>query len=285
MTNTTRSPNLKPSLWRRLIAIWRLLTLVVFTLIVATSLALGRLILPKRAKQQWRIWHFILWSRVIIRGIGGRSQCFGPIPERPFYLACNHHSYLDILVLAQYVPSVFVSKAEVQHWPFFGWLTKIADTIYINREKRSDIPRANAAIEAALARGDGVSLFPEGTSSNSDWALPIRAPLLQVAAETGTRVHSGAIHFKTLAGDPPPDEVIFYFRDMSFVPHLWQLLHLRGFEVTVRLSDTVLIESDRKQLALQVRKQIHALQTINNGTTDIPDDIDDKAITMEAMRQ
>ncbi|MEM8547106.1 MAG: lysophospholipid acyltransferase family protein [Pseudomonadota bacterium] len=274
-----------PSLWRRIVAVTRLVWLMLVTLVAAVSLAIGKLVTPRRWGQQWRIWHFHVWSRLLIHGMGGRSSCHGKVPDRPFFLASNHHSYLDIPVLAQYLPCVFVSKAEVRDWPFVGWLTRLADTIYINRERRRDIPQANAAIRTALDRGDSVALFPEGTSSDSPWALPIRPPLLQEVALANIPLHTAALHFATQPGDPSPRDAIYYFRDLSFASHVWMLLHLRGFTVTVRLAPEAVSHRDRKQLAEQVREQIHALQAIANGTDERPVDSDEQAITLGSMRR
>ncbi|MEL7024876.1 MAG: lysophospholipid acyltransferase family protein [Pseudomonadota bacterium] len=257
------------SLWRRWVALWRLLSLVAVTLMVALSLAAGRVVLSpwSEQKRRWRIRHFHAWSRASVYLIGGRTQWHGVPPERPFFMASNHLSYLDIVVLAQRLPAVFVSKADVKHWPVIGWLTRLADTLYINRERRRDIPRANTTIREALQRGDGVVLFPEGTSSESDFVLPVRPPLLEVAASESYPVYLAAVYFETQPGDPHAHRAICYYGDMSFGPHVWRLLHLKGFTATVRFADEPVASSDRKHLAEQVRQGIHSLQTLNFPAT------------------
>lgn len=253
----------RPGAWRRAVAVLRLMALVVCTIPIAVSLALLRLVTRGETRRRIRNAWFGAWSRLMLRIIGGRTEVHGTPPSAPFFLASNHLSYLDILVLAQVVPAVFVSKAEVKHWPVIGWLTRLADTLYINRERKSDIPHANAAIAAAIARGDGVALFPEGSSSASDFVMPVRPPLLEVAATDGIPVSVAALYFETRPGDPHANQSICYFGDMVFADHVWKLLHLRGFTVTMRFGEATVYASDRKALARQVRAAIHALQLEN----------------------
>ncbi len=259
----TDADSFKPGAWRRAVAILRLAALIVCTIPIALSLALLRLVTRGENRRRIRSAWFSAWSRLVVRILGGRTEVHGTPPRVPFFLASNHLSYLDILVLAQVAPAVFVSKAEVKHWPVIGWLTRLADTLYINRERKSDIPRANATIAAAIARGDGVALFPEGSSSESDFVMPVRPPLLEVAASNGIPVSVAALYFETRPGDPHAHRAICYYGDMVFADHVWKLLHLRGFTVTIRFGEDPVYASDRKALAQRVRAAIHALQLEN----------------------
>lgn len=253
----------KPGAWRRAVAVLRLAALVAWTIAVALSLALLRLVTRGDLRGRIRSAWFSAWSRVVVRILGGRTEVHGTPPAAPFFLASNHLGYLDILVLAQVAPAVFVSKAEVRRWPVIGWLTRLADTLYIDRERKSDIPRANATIAAAIARGDGVALFPEGSSSESDFVMPVRPPLLEVAATNGIPVSVAALYFETRPGDPHAHRAICYYGDMVFADHVWKLLHLRGFTVTMRFGADTVYARDRKALAQRVRAAIHALQLEN----------------------
>jgi len=65
----------------------------------------------------------------------------GSVPSSGL-LVCNHLSYLDILIVGATTPCVFVSKCEVRHWPVFGWFASLAGTLFLHRDKRSDVHRA-----------------------------------------------------------------------------------------------------------------------------------------------
>lgn len=284
MPSSQLSYRFRPSLWRRLIALLRLVIIIAVTLDIAITLSISRLLLA--AKPDWRsrvrAWHFRVWSKAMISTLGGRTIVHGKPPEGRFFLVSNHLSYLDILVLAQFVPAVFVAKAEVKNWPFIGWLTGLADTLYVDRGRHRTLPRVNGEIDAALKRGDSVALFPEGTSSDSDWVLPIRPPLLQIAVEHVEPVRTAALYFETEAPDPHAHDAICYFGDMQFVKHVWRLLHIKGFEVTLRFSEDRLHAADRKQLARQVRESIIALQRQNNPTA-APPIMDEPELFKEAI--
>lgn len=275
------------SLWRRSVAIVRLALILTITLCVALSLWLGRLALfaSPRLRRRWRVLHFNAWSRAVCRVLGGSTIVAGRPPAAPFFLASNHLGYLDIVVLAQLLPAVFVAKADVRDWPLVGWLTRLADTLYVNRERSRDIPRANRAIADAIATGDSVVLFPEGTSSGSDLVLPIRPPLLQVAAQNGIGVSTAALYFVTRSGDPHAHGAICYYGNMTFVSHVWRLLHIRGFTVTIRFGERLHIAGDRKALAEAVREEILELQSRNTNNTKAYASPEDGAAQVKTMRQ
>ncbi|MFQ5768368.1 MAG: lysophospholipid acyltransferase family protein [Acidobacteriota bacterium] len=79
----------------------------------------------------------------------------GHPPKPPFVLVANHLSYLDVMVLGSCLNAVFVGKAEIARWPVVGPLSRLMNTIFIDRQARRDIPRALARMEKTLARGQG----------------------------------------------------------------------------------------------------------------------------------
>ena len=61
------------------------------------------------------------YARFLCRLMGVRVETFGrPVRDRGVFLAANHTSYLDTVVLAAVIPVVFVAKSDVAGWPFFG---------------------------------------------------------------------------------------------------------------------------------------------------------------------
>ena len=78
----------------------------------------------------------------------------------------NHQTYLDITLLASLRPCVFVSKAEIAHWPVVGWMTKMAGTVFVERGRGGSAAAASVGMLAAAKAGVPVVFFPEGTTSD-----------------------------------------------------------------------------------------------------------------------
>jgi len=224
--------------------------LVAWDGVLALGQRLGRSRRDPRRRGLWRSRIFHAWGRTMARLLGMRVEVLGRPPEPPFLLVANHLGYVDVVLLASRLGRcVFVSKAEVRGWPAVGPLCASVDTLFIQRESKRDIPRVVESIEAVLAGGRGVVLFPEGTSSGGDAVLRFRPGLLEAAARAEIPVHSAAIAYRTLPGAQPASELVCWWRDMPFVPHVWQLLGLRAFEARLCFAEETVCESDRKLLA------------------------------------
>jgi 1-acyl-sn-glycerol-3-phosphate acyltransferase len=196
-------------------------------------------------------------SRRALRIFGLKPQVSGTIPSSGL-LVCNHLSYLDILVLAACAPAVFVAKCEVKHWPLFGWFARLAGTIFVNREKRTQVGRLTDEIETVLNRGVLVILFPEGTSSGGQTVLPFKSSLLEPAARQTHPLSAGLIQYDLDDGDVA--EEVCYWKDMTLVPHLVNLLSKRRVRASVRFAQLREGSADRKQLARQLHAEVVRLK-------------------------
>ena len=57
----------------------------------------------------------------------------GEIPKQGILLVSNHISWLDIIVIGQYLPAYFVAKNDISSWPVIGYLARQGGTIFIRR--------------------------------------------------------------------------------------------------------------------------------------------------------
>jgi 1-acyl-sn-glycerol-3-phosphate acyltransferase len=203
-------------------------------------------------------WIFRNWARASARTLAARVEVRGPIPTAPFFLVSNHLGYVDVLVLASVLDCVFVSKADVAHWPVLGPLVGLVGTVFIDREAKRDIPRVLARIEENLTHGRGIVVFPEGTSSKGATVLPFRPPLLEVAARSRMPVSCVTLTYRTEPGNPPAHLAVCWWGGMGFVAHLLALFRLSGFVATVTFGEDRIVESDRKALASRTREAVLA---------------------------
>jgi 1-acyl-sn-glycerol-3-phosphate acyltransferase len=216
-------------------------------LLAAGSLALA---FAPRSRRRFREWLFRATSWALLGLLRAEVRVSGPLPEPPFLLVSNHLSYVDVLVLASRLPVRFVAKAEVRRWPLLGPLCRGFGTLFVDRSDRRDIPRVLAEIERALDRGEGVILFPEGTSSAGGSILPFRSPLLALPARRRLPVHAAALRY-----DPPS---VAWWGDTPLVPHLLGLFRLRRIEAAVDFAPEPVADGDRKRLAERLRRVVEA---------------------------
>jgi lyso-ornithine lipid O-acyltransferase len=206
------------------------------------------------------------WSRrlptIYHRGcchiLGFRVHTIGsPVDDRPALFAANHISYTDITILGSLILGSFVAKEEVARWPLFGWLAKLQRTVFVDRRVRSTAWQRDV-ITARLAQGDGLILFPEGTSGDGSRVLPFKSALFAAAETTPSLppilVQPVSIAYTRLDGMPLGRLLRPYFAwygTTELTPHLWNMIGLGTVEVVVEFHPpTVLADcGSRKALA------------------------------------
>ncbi|HSE97439.1 MAG TPA: 1-acyl-sn-glycerol-3-phosphate acyltransferase [Blastocatellia bacterium] len=243
---------------RHLRSITRAVSLAALTLAMYAVFSAGSVLALSfaRARYRWRSFMFRSWARATARLLSISIEVRGTPPRPPFFLVSNHLSYVDIVVLASVIDSVFIAKAEVSRWPVIGALCRSVGTIFIDREKRSDVARVNALIEEALASGKGVMLFAEGTSTEGATVRQFKPALLEQAAVLRMPVSYSAVSYSTPAGEMPAHLSVCWWGDMTFLDHLYGLFGLREIRATLAFGPRPIQEADRKLLAIKLREAV-----------------------------
>jgi 1-acyl-sn-glycerol-3-phosphate acyltransferase len=211
------------------------------------------LFLPSgRLAQAWNDRMLRLWTLGLVTILEIRVEVEGLAPAKPFFLVANHLSYIDILVLGSRLGNTFVSKHELGAWPVLGHLARVTGTIFVNRTRKRDALRVLGEIDRAIARGAGVVLFPEGTSSSGDRIHPLKTALLEWAARRNYPVHVATLRYAT--DDPlrPASDAVCWWGDATFAPHLLQLLTVRRIRAHITFAPDPVVEPDRGRLAARL---------------------------------
>jgi 1-acyl-sn-glycerol-3-phosphate acyltransferase len=218
--------------------------------------SVGTLLFP-RARVRWRHRVVRIWARALCRILRLRISVTGTPPRAPFFLVANHLTYMDILLLYTRVDGVFIAKRDMRHWPVLGPLANLFSTIWVNREVRRDAVRVLDVIDESIARGDGVILFAEGTTSAGNALLPMRPALFDWAAREQYPVHYVALGYRTDPG-VPAHLVVGWWGDMPFLSHVWDFCRLTAVEALLYFGEEPIIAPTRGELAARVEQAISA---------------------------
>ncbi|MEO8134536.1 MAG: lysophospholipid acyltransferase family protein [Betaproteobacteria bacterium] len=174
------------------------------------------------------------WSQGLLRILAVQLEhtSSGAIPERTLIVA-NHISWLDIFVLNALQPSRFIAKSDIKRWPLVGFLVGGVGTLFLDRTRRRDAGRINAAVAGALDAGDVIALFPEGTTTEGRELLPFHGSLLQPVIEARGHVLPVAIRYTHIDGSHSIAPA--YVGDTSLVTSFRQLLRAPRTRVQLHL--------------------------------------------------
>lgn len=207
-------------------------------------------------KQRWRQTIFRAWALSFVVISRMKIEIVGEPPAPPFFLVSNHLSYTDVPALCAAAGGVFVAKGEIESWFLAGRICRDMGAIFINRQNRRDIPRAGAQIIERLNAGEGVTVFPEGTSTKGETVLPFNSSFLEFAAQSNLPVSYAAVSYKTASDQPEASAVVCWWEDISFGAHLFRLFKLREFTAIINFGEAPILKNNRKELAQTLREKV-----------------------------
>ena len=176
------------------------------------------------------------------------------------FFVSNHLSYLDISILGSTFPLRFVAKSEVEFWPIFGFLSKLARTIFIKRIRLDSLIKKNKILNL-LSSGDKVFVFPEGTTSDGNRVLNFKSSSFSAIENENFLIQPIIILYSDLNGIPINRwlrPVIAWYGDMDLKPHILKLVCLRSIKARLIYIDPVYSSqfSSRKELSIYLEKKI-----------------------------
>ncbi|TCP35963.1 lysophospholipid acyltransferase family protein [Sphingomonas sp. BK235] len=231
-----------------MIASLRLAALVAWLLLALLLHGLWRLV---RARSPWprRFLGVSAWL------FGARVRVLGTPRRRDAVLLANHLSWLDILLLAGASGCAFVAKAELRAAPLVGWLSTLNRTVFVRRGDRLGVADQVAALRTALARGQPVAIFPEGTTGDGATLLPFKAALLAALDPPPPRLMVQPVRIDY----EPAARALAWVGDEPGTAHARRVLTRRGtFVATLHFLEPFAPSGDRKAIAAEARRRILA---------------------------
>jgi len=195
-------------------------------------------------------------SRRVLGSLGIRVSVEGRPPQRGLIVS-NHLSYLDILILSAAAPCFFVSKAEIDRWPYFGWAARAGGTIFIVRGNRASAEVTAAEMARRLKLDVPVLLFPEGTSTDGNRVRRFHLRLMQPAIDAEAPITAAAVRYRIEGGIP--ERELCWFGDAPFLPHLWKALGTAGFSAELRFGEPR-VYADRRAAAAETHAEVEAMR-------------------------
>lgn len=205
---------------------------------VLAALVILRFVFPRASRERRRALHG-WWSHKLVRVLGLQTRVEGPAPhagEVGTMIAANHVSWLDVFFVSSIWPTRFIAKSEIRDWPVAGWIAERAGTLFVRRTRRRDTSRINEMVHGALAGGDSVGLFPEGTTTLGDRLLRFHSSLFEPAVANNAHVHPVAIRYEH--GDGSLCRAMAY-DDLSFMQSLGLIARQRHVVARLMFAEPV----------------------------------------------
>ncbi len=225
-------------------------------------------------RQQRAEWLHRFCARVARQmRIAVRQQ--GPYPQSGGVIA-NHLGYLDVVAFAALHRCVFVGKSEIRRWPFLGWLTAMAGSLYVERGSGGSAQRAKAGMQEVSNAGLPLVFFPEGTCSLGDTVLPFHSGLLSKAIEAQQPITAAYIRYRLTEENGPNYSLadVCFWDDTLLAVHIFRMLALRGIEVELCFADAPIAFSanatDRKIAAQEARAAVLQLREATDAEPFVP---------------
>lgn len=194
------------------------------------------------------------WHQRVCNIFGMQKTIHGSINQQPTLFIINHISWFDIPALGSCVPVHFLSKDEINNWPFVGWLATKAGTLFIKRGVKGAAEQSIKDITQALKNGGHVIIFPEGTTTDGTSVSRFHSRLFQAAIEAKAQIQAVALRY------PHPDGVhpkVPFIGDIQFIDSLMNIISEKNMDVELNFLPPINAwEYNRDKLAELAKQKI-----------------------------
>lgn len=211
------------------------------------------------------------WARAMLRVFGIRVEARGPHADENRVYPCrderglgrifvmNHRAAIDIPVLLALVAAHAISRHDLANWPLIGGGARRIGTLFVDRTSRRSGATVLRQIEQALAAGEGIAMFPEGTAFDGDEVHEFKPGAFKAAKRAGAEIVPLGVAY----GNPAA-----YYSRQPFMAHIKRVGMLARLNVAVEIGEPLRVgdhaageieEACRRtvqQLVLQARQRL-----------------------------
>jgi 1-acyl-sn-glycerol-3-phosphate acyltransferase len=199
------------------------------------------------------------WPRLFLLSVswisGVATATTGQRIRNNVFYAANHHSWIDIPVVAGVTGCTFVANDGIESWPLIGWLCRLNNTIFVSRENRASVGDQVDDLREAMTGNQPVTIFPEGTTSDGMGLLPFKPSLFAalVPPPAGMMVQPVFVSYGRHTAR------VAWVGDETVLHNFWALLsYLKPITATLNFLEPFdpLLFPDRKAISAEVRTRI-----------------------------
>jgi 1-acyl-sn-glycerol-3-phosphate acyltransferase len=185
-----------------------------------------------------------------------------PAPKGGRLVIANHRSTIDVAVLLRTFGGRMVSRADLSGWPIVGAAASAVGTIFVDRGNATSGAKTIRSIHDALANGDTVCVFPEGTTFAGDLVRTFHAGAFVSALRTSAEIVPVGIAYEHGSGAA--------FVDEPFLKHLERMAGAGATRVVVRVGEPfgVPTRSRAGDLCARAHAEVQRLVTEARATCD-----------------
>lgn len=170
------------------------------------------------------------YSKALLRVLGIQVQVEGNFSKNSSVLVSNHCSWLDPFLVTSLANVSFVTSTDTQKDPLLGPITSVAGCHFVSRKPWS-LPQEMAAMEKTLASHVHLAFYPEATSGDGSKLLPFRPTFFDLSVRSGIPVQPAVLRWNS--------DVVPYYGDMKFVPHIAKVIATKGIRATYQLLEPI----------------------------------------------
>ncbi len=141
--------------------------------------------------QTERLSRLYCWGQVLTTGSSWKAIVHPDVDDNTAYIfACNHVNLLDHVTMYNSTPHFKQGVELASHFevPVYGWFMKQRGTIAVHKGSRKQIERLQADVEAELALGHSILVFPEGTRTKDGRVGRFRKGFFRIARDAGVAI-------------------------------------------------------------------------------------------------